>query len=90
METCFYALGSIPIFNLSLHSNLQKCSIVLFKNRLSVALSPSTTIYTSTGAFIVRSIIIPYEDDNTVIKYVAKSHIYCLAQPLVVPILLTK
>ena len=32
------------------------------------------------GALIQQSIIIPYEDDNTVIKYTGKTHIYCFAQ----------
>ena len=50
---------------------------------MSVAFSPSTTLFTLPGALIEWSIIIPYEDYNTFIKYISKSHLYCSAQPLV-------
>ena len=43
---------------------------------MSVALSPSTTLFPWSGVFIARSIIILYEDDDTVIKYTPKPHLY--------------
>ena len=33
------------------------------------------------GAFIAQYIIILYEDDNTVIKYIYKANLYLLTQP---------
>ena len=40
----------------------------------------STKLFPRSGALIERSIIIPHEYYNTVIKYMAKAHIYCLEQ----------
>ena len=50
---------------------------------MSVVFSLSTTLFSLQSAFIEWSIIIPYEDYNTAIKYISKAHIYCLAQPSV-------
>ena len=83
METYFKALGSIPIIVVSLLANLPISSIFPFKQRFSVALSPSTKLFLWHGAFIALSIIIPYEDGNTVLKYINKAHLYWFSQPSV-------
>ena len=80
LYTSFETLGSIPIFDVSLLDNLPRSFIFYFKERLSVELSPSTTIFTLLGAFIARSIIIPYKDYNTVVKYINKAHLFFLVQ----------
>ena len=54
-----------------------------FKNRFSVAFSPPTTVLPWLSALIAWYIIVPYEYDNTVIKYVAKAHLYFLPKLLV-------
>ena len=76
----FETLGSIPIFDVSLLANLPISSICSFNYVFTIALSPSTTIFPLPGEFISRYIIVAYEVDNTVIKYIAKSHLYCLTQ----------
>ena len=68
METYFEALGSIQIFDVYLLYNLQISYICCFKFRLLVALSPSTTFFPWTDPFVPQSIIIPYENDITVIN----------------------
>ena len=83
METYFEALGSIPILDVSFLANLPIIFVFFFKQRLPVALSPSTTLLPWTGALIARYIIISYEDDNKFIKYITKAHLYFMVQPSV-------
>ena len=45
-----------------------------------MALSPSTEFSPQLYGLITQSIIIPYKDDNTVIKGISKAHLYCLSQ----------
>ena len=77
METSFEALGIIPIFDFLLIASLPISSIFYLKPFLSVAFIPSTALFPLSGTLIARYIIIPYEDDDTTIKYLAKAHIYC-------------
>ena len=81
METSFEALVIIPIFYVSLLASLSIGSICSFKWNVSIPLILSTTFFPWPGALILISVIITYEDYNTVIKYISKAHIYLLEQP---------